>query len=153
MLLILRKLSLLFLLKFKERVHFIIFITLLYTAISFVIRHGQTKQSSKYRDREGYLLEVHAKPPLSAHLHELVMFLLDAPTVRCVTASKRASRTRRFWTTCCCQRVMTSGFCPRSKVHWGPHPTAHQGDYNLPCIHWPSTIQSTSNIIGTATTT
>lgn len=62
MLSILRKLSLLFLLKFKERVHFIIFITLLYTAISFVIRHGQTKQSSKYRDREGYLLEVHAKP-------------------------------------------------------------------------------------------
>lgn len=107
------------LLKFKE-------LTLLFLSNYYILQYFllfvmiTTKQSSRYWDREGYLLEVCGKTH-STH-HELAMFLLDASTVRCVTASKRASRTRRFWTTCCIRRVMTSGFYPRFKVHWGPIP-------------------------------
>lgn len=120
-----------------------------YTAIFFVTYHDQTNQSSKYRDREGYLMEVCGK---TTH-HEIAMFLLDASIVRCVTVSKRANRTRKFWTTCCCRRVMTSGFCLRSKVHWGLHSTAHQG--RLQPILYPMTLDYPEhlNIIGTATTT
>lgn len=65
------------------------------------------------------------KKPTAPH-RKLARFLPDAPTVRCVAASRRESRTRRSWTTCCCRRVTTSGFCPRSKVHWGPYPNHSQ---------------------------
>lgn len=77
-----------------------------------VPKHGRPSAGSSFAED--------APPPR----RELARFLLNAPTVRCVAASRRASRTRRSWTTCCCRRVTTSGFCPRSKVHWGPHLTS-----------------------------
>ena len=74
-------------------------------------------------------------------------------TIRCVAASRTASRTRRSWTTCCCRPVTTSGFYPRSKVHWGPRPTPAKTTTPL-TTSYPMTliIQSTSNTTGTATT-
>lgn len=43
--------------------------------------------------------------------------------IECVAASRRGSRTRRFWTTCCLRRGTTNGFCLRFKVYCGPRPT------------------------------
>jgi hypothetical protein len=76
------------------------------------IEIGKATIRRKFAQRE--------EPSDESLMNKLTRFLPDAPTVHCVAASRKASRTRRSWTTCCCRRVTTSGFCPRSKVHCGP---------------------------------